>query len=219
MSPSSPKSPYPGVRPDQKFQRLERDQKFRGRFVGVSVDRIVLPSGHKMDHEVVHLPSAVCVVPLLAVENGGIEVVLVEQFRNSVGGYIHEIPAGILEEGEDPATCAARELIEETGYRAARLTHLVTLCPIPGVSDHRMHFFMAEGLSAGEQQLEPAECLTVRRVPLRSLLTSVLAGGQGSDHPERAPVSPIVVVDAKTHLGLLQAVLVRGAKNAEEILS
>ncbi len=195
-----------GVRGADDCRRIGREEKFRGRFIQVSIDRVSFPGGHEVQHEVVHLPSAVCVVPLIEAA-AALEVVLVEQFRNSLDGYIHEIPAGILEAGEDPALCARRELEEETGYRAGRLTHLTTLCPLPGVSDHRMHFFLAEDLEPGQQRLEPAECLTVKRLRFELLLESLLcADPQNSvdvhmndDNGERR----VCVADAKTHLALL----------------
>ncbi len=185
----------PGVRDDESFKIFEREFTFRGRIVSVSVDRIRLPGGHETRHEVLHLPSAVAVVPILEAEGGRKEVVLVEQFRNSVEGYIHEIPAGILEDGEDPAFCAARELEEETGYRADRVTHLVTLYPIPGTSAHKMYFYLAEGLSPGTQRLEDAECLTVKKFFLDDLLEALRS--------RREPA----IVDAKTHIGLLHVAL------------
>ena len=198
-------SAEPGVRPDPDFRLLEREVKFQGRFVGVSVDHVRLPGGHETRHEVLHLPSAVAVVPLLE-EGGRTVVVLVEQFRTSLQGHIHEIPAGILEEGEDPAACAARELEEETGFTAARITHLTTIHPTPGTSDHRMHIYLAEGLRAGEQRLEDAECLTVVRFPLDELCRWIL---DPASAPPGRDGKPIEIVDAKTHLGILHAVMRR----------
>jgi ADP-ribose pyrophosphatase len=186
-----------GIRPDASFELVEREYPFRGRVVSVSVDHIRLPGGHETRHETLHLPGAVAVVPLVEVRPGVEEVVLIEQFRSSVQGYIHEIPAGILEVGEDPAACAARELEEETGYVASRVSHLVTLLPIPGTSGHRMHFYLAEGLRPGEQRLEAAECLTVKRLPLDHVLDALLG--------RREPV----IVDSKTHVGLLHVALRR----------
>jgi ADP-ribose pyrophosphatase len=192
---------WPGVRTDDAFRLLDRDYKYRGKVVTVSVDHFRLPGGYEGRHDVLHLPSAVAVVPLLETPDGGCEVVLVEQFRNSMEGFIHEIPAGILEEGEDPSACAARELEEETGYRAGRLRHLVTLFPIPGTSAHKMYFYLAEGLHPGTQQLEAAECLTVKRFRLDALLDSILA---------RASAPPVVtIVDGKTHIGILHTVLLK----------
>jgi ADP-ribose pyrophosphatase len=194
-----------GIRPDERFLIRERKIVFRGKVVTVSVDRIRLPNGHETVHEVIHLPSAVSIVPLLE-EGSRTHVVLVEQFRNSVEGYIHEIPAGIIEEGEDPALCAARELEEETGYRASALSPLGVVLPIPGTSAHRMHFFLAEGLVPGESRLEDAECITVRRVPLEDLVRGILvpAGSEG------AGAYGVRVVDAKTQIGILHVALRRG---------
>ncbi len=183
------------MRADNTFKLLSQEDKFRGRFIGVSIDHIRLPNGHETRHETLHLPSAVCVVPLLEVDGGRKEVILVEQFRNSLEGYIHEIPAGVLEVGEDPAVCAGRELMEETGYRAERISHLTTLYPIPGTSAHRMYFYLAEGLTAGSQALEAGECLLVKSFPLEDLLQALAGGGSPS------------IVDAKTHVGLLHAAM------------
>jgi ADP-ribose pyrophosphatase len=196
----------PGVRGCSSFRLLEEEVKFKGRMVTVSVERVVLPNGHEMRQERIHLPAAVAVVPLLEERRGRPDVILVEQFRASVRGYIHEIPAGILEEGEEPAGCARRELEEETGYVAGRLLHFATLCPIPGTSAHRMHYFLAEDLAPGKQKLDEAECLAVKRFPFAEVLAAILAGppaagaAGGGESEQR-----LVVIDSKTHLGILHA--------------
>lgn len=198
-----------GIRADGGFRLYERNVVFQGKVVGVSVDRIRLPSGHETVHELLHLPSAVCIVPVL-VEGGRTDVILVEQFRSSVEGYIHEVPAGIIEEGEDPAACAARELEEETGYRAQSIVPLAVLLPIPGTSSHLMHFFLGEGLTPGRQSLEPAECLSVRRFPLDDVLRGILAAEGGDAEPPPAGLGGVRIVDAKTQVGILHVALRRG---------
>jgi ADP-ribose pyrophosphatase len=198
-------APVRGVRPDPAFRLIESDLKFQGRIVGVSVDHIRLPGGHETRYEVLHLPSAVAVVPLLE-EAGRTEVVLVEQLRTSLGGYIHEVPAGILEPDEDPAACAARELEEETGFRASRITPLTEIFPIPGTSAHQMHFYLAEGLRPGEQRLEDAECLTVVRFPLEDVVRWIL---DPASAPPGKDGRPIALVDAKSHVGILHVALRR----------
>jgi ADP-ribose pyrophosphatase len=205
---------FPGVREDASFKILDRRHVFQGRVLGVTVDHIRLPGGHETRHEVLHLRSAVCIVPLLEEAPGKVEVVLVEQFRNSVEGYIHEIPAGIIEEGEEPAACAARELEEETGYSASRIVPLTTLLPTPGVSDHKMYYFLAEGLRPGKQRLEAAECLTVKRYPLEDLLASILGPVEGSSvgDPSKATPPKVTLIDSKTHVGILHVALRRGLR-------
>jgi len=207
---------WKGIREDSGYRLIRRDFKYRGKVVSVSQDHFRFPDGHEARHDVLHLPPAVAIVPLLDDGRGGTDVVLVEQFRNSVEGYIHEVPAGILEEGEEPAACAARVLEEETGYVASRLTHLATLLPIPGTSAHLMHFYVAEGLSPGRQQLEASECLTVKRVPLEALVDAVLGcvtAPEGSGAPcGCAPTEAPVIVDAKTHIAILHVALRRTGK-------
>jgi ADP-ribose pyrophosphatase len=210
----------PGVRESDAFRLLEEEVKHQGKVVSVHLERILLPNGCEARHERLELPAAVAIVPLL--EAGArTEVVLVEQFRSSLRGYIHEIPAGILEPGEEPAACARRELEEETGFTAGRLTALATLFPIPGTSAHRMHFFLAEDLAPGSQRLEEAECLSVKRFPLANLVASILEHGKAErgkaerGKAERGKAEhggARIIVDAKTHLGVLHAALLRAAE-------
>ncbi|MBN1441240.1 MAG: NUDIX hydrolase, partial [Planctomycetes bacterium] len=182
------------IRSDPRFELISSVAIGRGDIVTLLRERIRLPNGHETEQDLLQLPDAVAVVPIL-VEGGEPVVVLVEQFRNSVKGHMHEIPAGMVEPGEDPARTARRELEEETGYRARRWRHLASLLAVPGISGHRLHFFLAEELEAGRQRLERTECLRVRRFPLAALARSLL-----EDPPDST-----VVVDAKTHLALLHA--------------
>ena len=192
----------PTIRPEPSFRVKQETPRFEGRVVKVFEERIVFPNGFETTHERLELPRAVAVVPLLERDGAAPQVVLVEQLRSSVRGHIHEIPAGILDPGEDPAVCAKRELAEETGYRAGTVSHLATLLPIPGTSGHLMDYYLAEELESGEQSLEEAECLQVKSFPLDDLVAAAL--GQMCSDECRG-----VVVDAKTHLGLLHVALRR----------
>jgi ADP-ribose diphosphatase len=113
-------------------------------------------------------------------------VVLVRQFREAVRRALLEIPAGIFDvTGEDGTGCAARELLEETGYRAVRMDPLATIFTSPGFADERIELFVAEaepGDGAGEDGVE------VVTMPLDRALRAVEAGE---------------IVDAKTVAGLL----------------
>lgn len=77
-------------------------------------------------------------------------VLLVRQFRLPAGGYLWELPAGRLDEGETPLRAAKRELIEETGYRARTWEKLASFWPSPGYVGEKMTLFLATGLTAGE---------------------------------------------------------------------
>lgn len=115
--------------------------------------RRVVRDGQSFERHVIVHPGAAVVLPLL---EGG-RVVLVENQRASVGRALLELPAGTLEPPEPPLACAARELEEETGYRAGRLRPLVEFLATPGICTERMHAFVADGLVAGPQRLEPGE--------------------------------------------------------------
>src|SRR5262249_44209047 len=106
------------------------EEIFRGKIVHLRVDSIRLPDGSESKGEIVAHKGAVCVVP---VRDDG-TVLLIRQFRLAAGKALLEIPAGTREEGEEPDACAARELEEETGYRATTLRPLFSAYLAPGYS-------------------------------------------------------------------------------------
>ncbi|HEX6241737.1 MAG TPA: NUDIX hydrolase, partial [Polyangiales bacterium] len=105
---------------------------------------------------VVH-PGSVIILPLLA--DG--RIVLIRNYRFSVERTLWELPAGTRDPDEPVEQCAARELEEETGYRALSLTPLLDFYPAPGISNERMHAFAASGLSQKAQRLDDTEQIEV----------------------------------------------------------
>lgn len=128
----------------------------RSRKFSVARRLVSTPDGAHPYDVIVH-PGAVVVLPLL--DDG--RVVLIENTRPAVGRALLELPAGTLDPGEDPRACAARELTEETGYRAERVSPLLEFYTTPGMTDELMHAFVATGLTAGEAMLEPTEQIRV----------------------------------------------------------
>ena len=107
---------------------------YKGRIVDVRVDTVKFPSGSEKIREVVlHKPA---VAMLAEDEDGGIY--LVKQYRHAIDEEIYEIPAGIVEEGEDPAEAAARELQEEIGRRPGRLEKIAELYSSPGFTTEKI---------------------------------------------------------------------------------
>ena len=137
---------------------LESRRPWAGRLVRVRVDRVLMPGGGEAEREVVEHPGAAAVLALL----GGNRVVLVEQYRHAAGMSLIEVPAGIVEPGEDPLDCARRELAEETGYAAASWERLARFYSSPGFTDEVIDVYLARGLSAGPGRPEPGE--DVRRL-------------------------------------------------------
>lgn len=109
--------------------------------------------GGTESREVVVHPGAVVLLPLL--DDG--RIVLIKNERFSIGRVLWELPAGTLEANEPLELCAARELEEETGYRAESITPLFNFYPSPGISDERMYVFVARGLVPTRQKLDPVE--------------------------------------------------------------
>lgn len=129
-----------------------------------SVERRVLrdPSGREIRREVVVHPGAVVILPILDREH----LVMIRNFRYSIGQELWELPAGTAEPGEPAIETARRELIEETGYRAGRMTPLAEFYTSPGVMTELMRAFVAEDLTAVGQRLEPEERIKVEVVSL-----------------------------------------------------
>ncbi len=159
---------------------------YRGRIVWLRLEEVTLPNGLTIELEVVRHAGASAIVPL---DESG-QVTLIHQFRYAAGGYIWEIPAGILKPGEAPHACAARELREEVGLTAAELTPLGSVLTAPGFCDERIHLFLARQLSPAPQELDADEVLSVRSMPLAEALSMVQSGA---------------IDDAKTIAGLTRA--------------
>lgn len=104
--------------------------------------------------------GAATILPILETPEG-VRVVMVRNERVTVDQFLLELPAGGIDEGEDPHVAAGRELIEETGYRAGSLEPLCRFLTTPGLTDELMHVFVARNLTEVGQQLEPYESLSV----------------------------------------------------------
>lgn len=160
---------------------------YRGRVFDFTVENITLENGVTCDLDIIRHPGASAIVPFSDRET----VILLKQYRHSLGGYIWEIPAGTFDPDEAPLACARRELSEETGFKATRWEKLGEITPVPGYSDERVHIFLALGLSASRQKLDVDEMLDVHPVGIDQALEMISTGE---------------IQDAKTIVGLYLAV-------------
>ncbi len=141
-------------------------------FVELSVEH---PDGVQRTKPMVRHRGAACIVPILDTPDGP-AVVMVRNSRVTIDDFLLELPAGGIDAGEDPAVAAARELEEETGYRAATVEPLARFYTTPGLTDEVMHAFVARGLTHVGQKLEPYEVLTVHPVRVVDLLDMIDRG-------------------------------------------
>jgi len=146
---------------------------YRGKLLDLRLDEVLLSSGRRVRREIVVHPGASAILPI--VEPG--KILMVRQYRHPVGEVLLEIPAGTLKPGEDPMACAARELEEETGYRAGKLAHLATIYPAPGYSSETLHIYLARDLRKGVQALEVDESISVIEMSIDQVLEGIRDGG------------------------------------------
>lgn len=132
---------------------IKTEHIFTGKVISLQVDDVELPDGKTAKREIVKHPGAVAVIAVTA-DN---KIVMVEQFRKALERNLVEIPAGKLEKGEDPLSCAARELEEETGYVSETLELVNSFYVSPGFADEIVHVYEARHLSKKENPAEQDE--------------------------------------------------------------
>jgi ADP-ribose pyrophosphatase len=137
---------------------LQSKTLYKGKVFQLQRDTVVEPGGVKVERDIIVHPGSVVVMPVFS--DG--RILLIRQYRHSIGEFLWELVAGRKEPQETPAAAARRELIEETGYRAKRLRKLMRVVPTPGFVNEWMWIFAAEGLTEGEAQPEEDEKITPR---------------------------------------------------------
>jgi ADP-ribose pyrophosphatase len=168
---------------------LSSTRLYSGRIVNLDLDSVRFPDDSVGQLEMLRHPGASAVVPFLDPPGeADPRVVLIRQFRHAADGFIWEIPAGRLDAGESPETCASRELEEETGMRARRLERLTSILTTPGFTDERIHLFLAEGLEPGAEHREADEFMELHTLRWSEVLRLVESGE---------------IVDGKTLVSLL----------------
>ena len=156
---------------------------FEGRRFQVQRREVII-SGEAHTYDIVMHPGAAIILPIL--DDG--RVVLINNYREAVKQELLELPAGTLDDGEDPAGCAARELTEETGYTAGNIVPLLDFYSTPGILNEHMYTFLATNLTPGPTAHEAGEQITVVPMPYKQAIDAVRDGR---------------IIDAKTILALL----------------
>ena len=160
---------------------------YKGRIVHL----VILPDGREAGRELILHNGGVGVIALDEDKN----VLMVTQYRKPYDEMVLEVPAGKLEKGEDPLTAGLRELTEETGYKAEKVTYLGKYYPTPGYCSEIISLYLAEGLSYVGQNLDEGEFLNVEKYSLDDLYQMVMNNE---------------IYDAKTAIAILKAKQILG---------
>lgn len=157
--------------------KLGSRRAYSGRVLNLDIDSVRFPDGSVGEMEMIRHSGASAVVPVLSADTAtDPEILLIRQFRHAADGPIWEVPAGRLDPGESPETCALRELAEETGMRAGRIERLTTVFTTPGFTDERIHLFAAYDLEPGPHRREADEFMETHRLSLSRCLEMVRSG-------------------------------------------
>jgi ADP-ribose pyrophosphatase len=149
---------------------------YDGRALKLRVDEVLKPNGKTTTREIVEHKDCVAVVVLDHKDN----VILVRQYRKAVGKHLLEIPAGSIDNGEQPIAAVRRELQEEIGYLPNKIDKLGGFYSSPGFCTEYLHLYLATYLIPSRLEAEDTEDIKVERVPL-SKIPDLIASGEICD--------------------------------------
>ena len=154
------------------YQTVKSKWRFHGQAFNVRQDKVLLPNGKEKTLDIVIHKGAVTILPI---DSDG-EIWFVRQYRHPAGLEILELPAGTLEEGEEPEECAKREIQEEIGMSAGRLTKLGEFYMTPGYSTEFMYIYLAEDLKPSSLTADEDEFLSTEKKHVHQALADARNG-------------------------------------------
>ncbi|WP_330988655.1 NUDIX hydrolase [Staphylococcus pseudintermedius] len=132
---------------------ISKESIYKGKIIELEKHKVSLPNNETAYREVVKHNGAVAICALTPDQ----QVILVKQYRKALEQELLEIPAGKLEPGEDRESAAMRELEEETGYKAKKLTLIGEVYGTPGFSNEKISVYFADNLVEGKVNLDEDE--------------------------------------------------------------
>ena len=160
---------------------------YTGKVFDIEQIKVTLPDDREGTYDIVKSPNACAIVALDEEEN----VIMVKQYRPSANKVLWEIPAGKIDEGEEPEPCAIRELQEETGYIAGNIESLFSIRVSPGFCTEVIHIYKATELTLGKTDFDDDEFIETTKIPLIQVLKMIKNGE---------------IEDAKTISGILAVI-------------
>ena len=175
---------------EKEMTRVKRIRMYQGAIVDVYRDYMQFSNGNTEEWDYIHHRGAAAVVPVT--DDG--RIIMVRQYRNALERFTLEIPAGALDDPEEPGiNCSARELEEETGYRSENLEWLVTLRTTVAFCNERIEVYVAKNLVPSKQHLDPNEFVNVELHTVEELKQMIFDG----EIEDSKTVASILAYDAK----------------------
>lgn len=140
---------------------LSRETVYNAHAFNIEKLRVRLPDDREREYDLVSHNDSVTIIPFN--EDGNIW--FVSQYRMGCECEMLELPAGVMDDGEEPSLCAAREVREETGMASGKLTHLGSVYLAPGYSSENNHIFLAENLTESPLDMDDDEFLQAQKIP------------------------------------------------------
>jgi ADP-ribose pyrophosphatase len=163
---------HEGVEPAADVKVISSNRTHEGPLLKIDLDEVALPGGAVAKLESIRHPGAAAVLPFL--EDG--RVLLVRQYRHAMGGWILEVPAGKLDDGEPPSACAAREVEEEVGHEVGALLELGAIFTTPGFTDEVIWLYEAHDLTRTQIAHEEDEVIEVVEMEFEEAVRRVRDG-------------------------------------------
>lgn len=146
---------------------------YMGRIFRLDKDVIII-NNRKITREIIHHPGSAIMLPVLDIKTQ--KIILIEQYRYATGGKLLEFPAGTIDKPETAKKCAARELIEETGYEAKSIKEITKFFLAPGTMTEVMHMYLCTNLIKKSQNLMPDEIIKPHITTLNKAVKMVFNG-------------------------------------------
>ena len=149
---------------DKTEKTITSEQVYKGRVVSLKRDIVLCPNGEESLREIITHRGGVAI--LIKIDD---KFIIEKQYRYALGKEIYELPAGKLEEGEEPLEAAKRECLEETGYKPLEMIHLGDMSPTCGYSTEMIHFYYCPKSVKEERHLDSDEVIDIMYMSLEEI--------------------------------------------------
>ena len=156
----------------EKIKRIDRSLVYKGAWISMYTDSMAFANGNFANWDFIHHNGAAAMVA----EDAEGKIIMIRQWRPGADGEILELPAGGINQGEEPIAAAIRELREETGAMCDVAKPLLMIQPSPAYNDEKVHMFYCKVTGYAELELDENEYVTVEKYPLEDLIKMILSG-------------------------------------------